>query len=141
MSFCPFRRQSPPPIGKSRIIQSIGRQACVLGYRVRYVTSAKLFEDLTGALADQTLPKRVRYYTRFDLLIIDEFGFDRTEREQSRHAASLIYKVIDARGPSPLHCHGQPWSPTSISTAGPNTLPIHPWPWPSLTASSTAPSS
>ena len=87
-------------LGKSRIIQSIGRQACVLGYRVRYVTSAKLFEDLTGALADQTLPKRVRYYTRFDLLIIDEFGFDRTEREQSRHAASLIYKVIDARGPS-----------------------------------------
>jgi DNA replication protein DnaC len=87
-------------LGKSRIVQSIGRQACALGFRVRYITSAALFDDLTAALADQTLPKRVRYYTRFDLLIIDEFGFDRTEREQSTYAASLLYKVVDARGPN-----------------------------------------
>lgn len=86
-------------LGKSRIVQSIGRQACVLGFSVRYTTSAALLEDLTAALADRTLPKRIGEYCRHDLLIIDEFGFDRTEREQCPQGASLLYKVIDGRGP------------------------------------------
>jgi DNA replication protein DnaC len=86
-------------LGKSRIIKSIARQACAMGYTVRYTTSAALFSDLTAALADQTLSQRVRYYGRFDLLVIDEFGFDRIERDPSAQAASLLYKIIDARGP------------------------------------------
>jgi DNA replication protein DnaC len=84
-------------VGKSRIIQSIGHSACVLGYRVRYTTSAGLLADLTASLADQTLPQRVRYYARFDLLIIDEFGFDKIERTETPQAANLLYKIIDAR--------------------------------------------
>jgi len=86
-------------LGKSRIIKSLARQACVLGYTVRYTTSGALFADLTAAMADQTLPKRVRYYCRCDFLVIDEFGFDRIEREASAQAASLLYKIIDTRGP------------------------------------------
>ena len=84
-------------VGKSHIIQALGQQACVLGWRVRYTTSADLLLDLRAKLADQTLPSRVRYYSRFDLLIIDEFGFDRLERLEAPQAASLLYKVIDAR--------------------------------------------
>ena len=84
-------------VGKSHIIQSVGRNACVLGYRIRYTTSAELLADLTASLADQTLLARLRYYGRFDLLIIDEFGFDKIERAESSQAASLLYKVIDTR--------------------------------------------
>jgi len=84
-------------VGKSHLAQAIGQQACVLGWRVRYTTSAELMQDLKASLADQTLPARVRYYATFDLLIIDEFGFDRLERQESPQAASLLYKVIDAR--------------------------------------------
>lgn len=85
-------------LGKSRIIQSIGRQACALGYTVRYTTSGALFADLIAAQADQTFAKRIRYYCRFDLLLIDEFGFDRIERDPTAQAASLLYKIIDTRG-------------------------------------------
>jgi len=85
-------------VGKSHIIQALGRQACV-NYRVRYTTSAGLLQDLTASLAGQTLPKRVRYWASFDLLIIDEFGFDRIERLEARQAAGLLYKIIDARSP------------------------------------------
>ena len=84
-------------VGKSHIVEAVGRSACALGYRVRYTTSAGLIEDLTAALADQTLPRQVRYYAHFDLLIVDEFGFDRLERREARDAASLLFKVIDAR--------------------------------------------
>jgi DNA replication protein DnaC len=85
-------------VGKSHLIQAVGRQACALGYRVRYTTSAALLKDLTASLADQTLPQRLRYYARFDLLILDEFGFDKLERAECSQAASLLYKIIDTRG-------------------------------------------
>jgi len=84
-------------VGKSFLIQAIAEAACVLGYSVRYTTSADLLMDLTASLADQTLPERVRYYARFDLLVIDEFGFEKIERSNSPQAANLLYKVIDAR--------------------------------------------
>ena len=84
-------------VGKSHLIQSIGQAACSLGFKVHYLTSGKLLEDLTAALADQTIHDRVRFYAKFDLLIIDEFGFDRIERSVCPQAASLWYKIIDAR--------------------------------------------
>lgn len=84
-------------LGKSRIVQSIGRAACALGYRARYTTSAALLHNLTAALADQTLTTRLRYWTGFDLLIIDEFGFDRLERQVCVESPQLLYKVIEGR--------------------------------------------
>jgi DNA replication protein DnaC len=84
-------------VGKSHLIQAIGLCACVLGYRVRYETSASVLQELTAALADQTLPRRLRSYAKFDLMILDEVGFDRVERLESPQAASLLYKLINAR--------------------------------------------
>jgi DNA replication protein DnaC len=84
-------------VGKSHLIQSLGRRCCALGYGVRYTTSAELLEELTAASGDKTLPSRVRYYGRFDLLIIDEFGFDKLERLEYPESPSLLYKVIDNR--------------------------------------------
>ena len=69
----------------------------MLGYRVLYTTSGALLEDLTAAMADGSIHERVREYARYDLLIIDEFGFDRIERSLCPQAASLWYKIIDAR--------------------------------------------
>ncbi len=84
-------------LGKSHLIQGIGRACCALGHRVRYVTSAQLLEDLTSAAGDKSLPARVRYYRSFELLIIDEFGFDKLERREYPESPSLLYKVVDAR--------------------------------------------
>lgn len=84
-------------VGKSHLIQAIGQCACVLDYRVRYETGASVLQELTAALADQTLPRLLRNYANFDLLILDEFGFDRLERMESPQAASLLYKLINAR--------------------------------------------
>jgi DNA replication protein DnaC len=84
-------------IGKSHIIQALGQKACVHGYRVLYRTSAELLSDLTASLADKTLPARLRRYASPDLLIIDEFGFDRIERAECPQAAHLLYKIIALR--------------------------------------------
>ena len=84
-------------IGKSHVIQALGQKACLHGYRVLYQTSAQLLADLTASLADKTLPVRLRRYANPDLLIIDEFGFDKIERAECPEAAHLLYKIIASR--------------------------------------------
>jgi DNA replication protein DnaC len=84
-------------LGKSRILQSVGLAACVLGYRVRYATSAKLLQKSTAALADGTFARLLDAYARWDLLLIDEFGFDRWERAAQAQASTFYYRLLDAR--------------------------------------------
>ena len=84
-------------LGKSRILQAVGHAACVRGYHVRYTTSAKLLQKFTAALADGTATHVIAEYARFDLLLIDEFGFDRLEREAHAQASTLYYRLLDAR--------------------------------------------
>lgn len=84
-------------LGKSRILQAVGHAACVQGYRVRYATSAKLLREFTAALADGTFSQMLDEYARFDLLLIDEFGFDRPEREAAAQASTFYYRLLDAR--------------------------------------------
>jgi DNA replication protein DnaC len=75
-------------VGKSHIIQALGQEAFVHGYRVLYRTSAQLISDLAASLADKTLSEKLRRYARPDLLIIDEFGCDRIET--ARHTQGRI---------------------------------------------------
>ena len=84
-------------LGKSRIIQSLGHAACTLGYRVRYATSSKLLQEFTAALADGTFNRKLDEYARLDLLLIDEFGFDRLEREVNARASTFYYRLLEAR--------------------------------------------
>jgi DNA replication protein DnaC len=84
-------------LGKSRIIQSAGHAACHHGYRVRYATSAKLLQEFTAALADGSFTAMLKEYARFDLLLIDEFGFDQLERAAEPQSSSFYYRLLDAR--------------------------------------------
>ena len=43
------------------------------------------------------LPARLRRYASPDLVIIDEFGFDKIERIECPEAAHLLYKIIASR--------------------------------------------
>ena len=67
----------------------------MLEQRVRYLTSGELLEDLTAALADQTIHDRVRFYAKFSLLIVDAFGFDRSG-QRGTGAEFRPVQLIDA---------------------------------------------
>lgn len=84
-------------VGKSHLAQALGVRLCAEGYRVFYSTSSHLLTKLTASRADKTLAASLRRYSLWDLLLIDEFGFDRIEREECPQAAHLLYKVIAAR--------------------------------------------
>jgi DNA replication protein DnaC len=84
-------------LGKSRILQGVSRAACILGYRIRYATSAELLQKFIAALADGSFNRMLKEYARFDLLLIDKFGFDRFEREVRSQASTFYYRLLDAR--------------------------------------------
>ena len=84
-------------LGKTHLMQGVARKCCSLGYRVKYETSASLIEVLNQARAVKRLTPKVRQYCSYELLIIDEFGFEKLERKEVPDALSLLYKVIDGR--------------------------------------------
>jgi len=82
--------------GKSHIAKALLLLGCQKLYRCRYTTASAMLTDLMGSLPDDTLERKLKVYTRPEILCIDEVGFDRLEQESSRNA-SLFFKVIEGR--------------------------------------------
>ncbi|MBW1916135.1 MAG: IS21-like element helper ATPase IstB [Deltaproteobacteria bacterium] len=94
--------------GKSHITKALLLIGCQRQYKCRYTTAAQMLKDLMAGLSDDTLDDKLKIYSRPDILLIDEVGFDRLEQESARNA-SLFFKVIDAR-----YCKGSTLMTTNI---------------------------
>lgn len=82
--------------GKSDIAKALLLIGCQKLYRCRYTTASDMLEELMGTLSDNSLAQKLKLYTRPDILLIDEIGFDRLEQESAKNA-SLFFKVIQGR--------------------------------------------
>ena len=80
-------------IGKSYIATAIGNQACVLGFKVLYANTAKLFSRLKMTRADGSYLKEISRIEKTDLLILDDFGLQPFDN-QSR---MLLMEIIEDR--------------------------------------------
>jgi len=83
-------------VGKTHICTALGHLACAAGFRTRYTTSAKMLSALHASLATGELEQALKPYVLPQLLIIDEVGLDRPERDTARDA-QLFYRVVSAR--------------------------------------------
>lgn len=86
-------------IGKSYMATAMGYQACMLGYRVLYASTPKLFAKLKMAKADGTYMKEIAKIERQQLLILDDFGIQPFDA-QSR--AALMEIIEDRHGKTSL---------------------------------------
>lgn len=82
--------------GKSHICIALGHMACAAGYTTRYTTSADMLAELNAALVTDSLQEVTKQYAQPSLLIIDEVGLDRPERNATPDA-QLFYRVISPR--------------------------------------------
>lgn len=80
-------------IGKSYIASAIGQQACVLGYKVYYANTAKLFARLKMTKADGSYLKEISRIERMDLLILDDFGLQPFDSQ----GRMLLMEIIEDR--------------------------------------------
>lgn len=73
----------PTGLGKSFIASAIGHQACMMGLKVAYHNTIKLFSHLKMSQADRSYTKEILKIEKSDLLILDDFGlrpFDNESR-------------------------------------------------------------
>jgi DNA replication protein DnaC len=82
-------------IGKSYIASALGNQACMLGYKVLYASTSKLFAMLKMAKADGSYIRETARIEKIDLLILDDFGMQPLD---SHNRASLIEIIEDRHG-------------------------------------------
>jgi DNA replication protein DnaC len=79
--------------GKSHLLIGLGLAACEQGRRVRYVTTAKLVNELVEAADDRVLSRVVARYGRLDLLLLDELGYVNIDPR----GAELLFQIITDR--------------------------------------------
>lgn len=64
----------PTGCGKSYLACALGRQACMMGYRVLYFGMTRLLEKIGQARLDGTYVKLLNQIEKVHLIILDDFG-------------------------------------------------------------------
>jgi len=83
----------PAGVGKSFLAQALGNQACMMGYKVLYVNTARFFTKLKLAKIDGTYIKETQKISKIDLLILDDFGLQSFDN----HTRESLMDIIDDR--------------------------------------------
>lgn len=83
----------PTGVGKTWIGCAMGNQACRQGLTVQFHRLSELYDQITDAQHDGTLPKLKLALTKPNLLILDDFGIG----DMTTTAAQLLLDVIDSR--------------------------------------------
>lgn len=85
----------PTGTGKSWLACALGHQACRQGMSARYERVPRLLETLRLARGDGSLPKRLAWLARIDVLILDDFGL-KPLTQSERH--DLLEVIEDRHG-------------------------------------------
>ena len=79
--------------GKSFIAQSLANRAIQDGFKVYYTRVPTLLEDIKIARADGTYTQLLKKYSKFHLLILDDFGISQVSADD----ATNLFEIIEDR--------------------------------------------
>ena len=83
----------PVGVGKSFLSQALGYAAVRAGHSVRFIRADAFFRMLVQSRVDHTQEKAFRSFLAPDMLILDDFGLQRLNAQQSTD----LYELIIAR--------------------------------------------
>lgn len=84
---------APGGLGKTMIAQNIAHRAVLAGRSVLFLSAADLLLDLGAQESARALERRLRYYAKIGLLVLDEVGFLAFDNRN----ADLLFQVINRR--------------------------------------------
>jgi len=84
---------APQGLGKTMIAQNIAHQAVLAGHSVLFITAAQVLLDLRAQESARALDRRLKYYARIGLLVLDEVGYLAFDAAN----ADLLFQVIALR--------------------------------------------
>jgi DNA replication protein DnaC len=76
--------------GKSFLASALGHQACLLGYKVLYVSMSKLCSQLKVSRIDGSIVKLLDNIAKQHLLILDDFGITGLDQQQAIDLMEII---------------------------------------------------
>ncbi len=79
--------------GKSYVAQALANRAILDGFKAYYVRVPTLLEDIKISRADGTYTSLLRKYSRFQLLVLDDFGIT----QMSADDATNLFEIIEDR--------------------------------------------
>ena len=82
-----------PGVGKSHLSVAIGYEAVMARKQAYFADCSRLVEDLKHAPSRDALPRRMRFYERCSLLIIDELGY----LDIGKEGADLLFQLVNRR--------------------------------------------
>jgi DNA replication protein DnaC len=84
---------APGGLGKTMIAQNIAHRAVLAGRSVLFLSAAQLLLDLGAQESTRALDRRLHYYAKVGLLVVDELGFLAFDNRN----ADLIFQVVSRR--------------------------------------------
>jgi len=82
-----------PGVGKTHIATSIGIETSKNRYQTYFITAHELISQLKKAQLENTLMRRLKHFTSYSVLIIDEVCFLPISRDE----ANLFFQLINMR--------------------------------------------
>mgnify|MGYP001637925281 CR=1 FL=1 len=80
-------------LGKTHLMLALALEACRNGYSVIFDTAANIVNRLSAAQAEGDIMKALRYYSKPDILAIDEIGYLPIDKR----GANLLFQVFSSR--------------------------------------------
>ncbi len=80
----------PTGIGKSYLACALAQKACREGYSALYLRLPKLFSELSLAKGDGRYGKLLSGFARTNLLVLDDWGLSKLNKEQQRDFLEII---------------------------------------------------
>jgi len=80
-------------VGKTMIAKNIVEQAVLNGYTALFVTAMEMLNDLANRDSGSALVRRLHYYAKPDVLVIDEIGYLASTADY----ANLLFEVVTLR--------------------------------------------
>ena len=91
--------------GKSYIAQALANRAIMDGFRVYYVRTPSLLEEIRIARIDGTYTSLIKKYSRFQLLILDDFGVSPMHEDDATNLFEIIEDRIIIDGTDTINVH------------------------------------
>jgi DNA replication protein DnaC len=80
----------PTGVGKSYLACAFAQKACRTGYSAIYLRTSRLFENLALAKGDGRYIKLLTGFAKTDLLVLDDFGLAKLNREQQHDMLEIL---------------------------------------------------
>ena len=83
----------PSGVGKTHLMSALGCKACISGFSAYYISCHDLVESLIKAKEQNRLSRKLRWFAKPNILLVDEVGYEPLNAEETH----VLFQLINIR--------------------------------------------